>query len=465
MNQQVALRKVSRINGFVSGLEIRYKQKMKILYSHYLNDRDHPAARMVEEISQQLRELGHEVLVHGVDLGNSHEQTLRKAEGNPKSSSQFQSRERSSKEVPAYAQPMGQRLRRKLWFAKAMARNRNWYSIDKKAMRKFQPDIVLARQDAYCWSTVKAARNFQIPVVTFADAPIAYESRTFNLANRFHPYGLVERIENWGFENSEAIITISNPSRARLKMMYGKTLPVNVVSNGIDPEKYPKYSLEEKEQLRKELGLKTPLVLGFQGTFKAFHGIERLSKLIQSTAENPDVSWLLIGDGPERASLQESTQALQNVRFLGRRPPAEISKLLSVIDVAIAPHSQMEGDFYFCPLKIIEYAASGCAILASDQGDIPRILDFGNAGEIVGSDRLASWILAMNRLVRNREHAQQLGAKARQHIFENYTWRHAAAKVEEVLSTVLTPPTGLADSAITEPEPVEFGSIEEQLVS
>ena len=54
--------------------------------------------------------------------------------------------------------------------------------------------------------------------------------------------------------------------------------------------------------------------------------------------------------------------------------------MLSLVDVAVVPHAYSASHFYFCPLIILEFAAAGCAVIASSQGDIPNLLDDGRAG-------------------------------------------------------------------------------------
>lgn len=388
---------------------------MKILYSHYLTDANHPAVVMVEQIARELRMLGHDVCVHASNGLNS-------AVGDTTSS--------QVREYPTLIKT----IKRMLWFGKAMGMNRKRFKNDVNAMMQFQPDVVLARQDAYCWSVVKAARRFNIPVVTYADAPVAYECRTFNLSSRWHPPGIVEWIEKRGLRQSKAVISVSHPGASRLRK-YGLSIPIHVVPNGFDPSSFPRVSQAERGKLRSELGVKTGLVVGFQGSFKAFHGLDRLGDLIRSTKDD-DLTWLLIGDGPEYRSFKESVSNVRNTIFLGRRPATEMPHLLSLIDIAVAPHAQLKGDFYFCPLKIIEYAASGCATIASHQGDIPLLLANGEGGLIVKDDSIESWSQALKRLICEPDYREKVAKIGREYVFENLTWKHTAEHVDQVVRAV-----------------------------
>ena len=170
---------------------------MRVLYSHYLESDDHPAVRMVQAIAEQLRLRGHEVLVHAMP-------------GRPRSAPR-----------PSNG---GGGLRGKLWFVKALARNRARLRRDQEALRSFRPDVVLARQDAYCWSMPAAARRESVPLVTYADAPVAYETRLYSPPQRWHPPGLVESIERYTLRQSRAVVTVSHTA-ARLLGMYGCAAP------------------------------------------------------------------------------------------------------------------------------------------------------------------------------------------------------------------------------------------------
>ena len=129
-----------------------------------------------------------------------------------------------------------------------------WLKKDLQAIADFQPDIVLARQDAYCWSVVKAAVQKKVPVVTYADAPVAYECRMFNLASRWHPPGVVEWIEKRGLQQSKAVISVSNPGANRLRK-YQLKVPIHVISNGFEASNFPARSQADRDRLRSELGV------------------------------------------------------------------------------------------------------------------------------------------------------------------------------------------------------------------
>ena len=385
---------------------------MRILYSHYLTNDHHPAAQMVGSIAEELRRLGHSVLVHrsnGPDLA---------------APPRLAGRERPRAEA---------RLRGMAWFLKALASNLSMTRGDVAAIRRFAPDVVLARQDAYRVSMPLAASRLAVPLVTYADSPVAHETRCFRHdMDRWHPPGLVEAIERWTLHRSRAVVTISRPAARRLGR-YGLRTPIHVVPNGVDPARFPRLTPVERERSRRELGLTAPRVVGFAGSFKAFHGIDRLREMILATSDRADTQWLLIGDGPERGGLEADLAGRAGVVSLGRRKGDEMGRLLGLMDVAVAPHARFAGDFYFCPLKVLEYAAAGCAVVASDQGDIPELLDHGRAGVMVSGDATDSWARAVRDLLDDDERRRSLGAAARARALSRYTWAKTAGRLADIL--------------------------------
>jgi len=381
---------------------------VRILYSHYLPSDDHPAVRMVQASAAELVRLGHEVRIHRTQPAAV-----------PVS---------GASRAPT---PSSGRVRRALWFTKELARNRAGLRRDSAALADFRPDVVFCRQDAYRFSMPLACRRAGAPVVTFADAPVAYETRQFNQEGRWHPPGLVERIERWNLRQSRAVVAVSHPT-ARLIEGYRTRVPVTVVGNGVDTDRFRPRSEAERAETRRRLGIHTPHVVGFVGTFRRFHGLPLLRELMARTLNRQDLTWVLIGDGPERGELA-SLEGHPRARFLGRQPAEEVPDLLATLDVMVVPHQRLISEFYFCPIKVLEGMAAGVACLASDQGDIPIILDRGRAGQLVATDDPGDWAVALAELLNYPTLRLGLQHAARNRVLAEYTWGHTAQRLEDVL--------------------------------
>jgi glycosyltransferase involved in cell wall biosynthesis len=396
---------------------------MRVLCSHYLADENHPAVRIIQVIGQQLRSLGHEVAIHR-SFGPA-----------PRSASGAHSDGTGVAGLQAA-------IKGTLGCTQAMSRHRAMVRRDRAAVACFRPQVVLCRQDAYCWSMPLVCRRLGVPLVSYADAPLGHERHLFGRttprggARPGHPPRLVEALERWGLKHSRAVVTVSCIAAKRLRR-YKLGVPVRVIPSGVHPELFPQLPPDERQEKRRFLRLRAPLVIGFRGTFRPLPEIDCLRELMLKTSARTDVEWLLIGDGPGREVLRKEMAGKVRAVFL-KAPPAEyLGRLLSLIDVAVVPPAHSAGDFDCLAPKILEFAAAGCAVIASDQGDIAKLLDHGRAGLLLSPSDQAHWQAALSRVLDDGPYRQLLGRAARRFVLSNFTWRHTARRLEQVLREVV----------------------------
>src|SRR5207247_157692 len=128
-------------------------------------------------------------------------------------------------------------------------------------------------------------------------------------------------------------------------------------------------------ELRRRLG--SGFVVGFVGSLKPWHGVDTLVEAFRMLrAARPDAHLLLVGEGPSREALERRVASRglgEAVSFTGAVPYHEIPHYLAAMDVAVAPHAA-SNHFYFSPIKIFEYLAAGCPVVASAIGQIAELL-------------------------------------------------------------------------------------------
>lgn len=409
---------------------------MKILYGHCLPDPIHPAARMVHAIAAELTALGDVVHIHEPDVAG-------KGTG------------ATAVRAGAAAPKRFQRLRNLFWFAKTIRHDQRAMATDLAAIRRIEPDVVIARHDAYRGSLIRAARAAGVPVVVYADAPVAHEIRHWSDdsagAKRFHPPGLVEWYEKRHLAMAAAIVAVSEPGRSCLES-YGLDVPITVIRNGVDRAFLaPLPDPERRRESRRQLGIESPLVAGFVGTFKPFHGTEMLAELVRRTADWPDLRWVFVGDGPRKHALMQSLgSAASRVTDLGRQPPERLPELYRIMDFTVAPYPPNDRAFHFCPLKILEAQASGAVVLASDRGDIDTMLDHGSRGIVIPGDSVETWIDRLRGLMDDSERTRAIVLQARDFVENHRTWRNSAQELRKMLELVLGPQLAKATTHVPE---------------
>lgn len=115
-------------------------------------------------------------------------------------------------------------------------------------------------------------------------------------------------------------------------------------------------------------------VLLWVGRLSAEKGI---ATLLRALAACPPVLELqLVGDGPAEPALRELTESLalgDRVRWLGRRPRAEIPALIRAADSCVLPSEWYEN----APLSVLEALGLGRPVIASALGGTPELLREG----------------------------------------------------------------------------------------
>ncbi len=198
-----------------------------------------------------------------------------------------------------------------------------------------------------------------------------------------------------------------------------------VIPNGVDPSRFP--SAEGRRP-----GTREGFTVGFVGSLKPWHGLPTLvDAFAELHREDPTVRLIVVGEGPLRVSLEgrlETYGISPASRFTGAVSPQSIPALLSSMDAAVAPYAARR-DFYFSPLKILEYMAAGLPIVASRVGQIQQLISDGETGLLCEPDDPRSLAERLRRLRDDAALRLRLGAAARATVLENHTWLDVTQRI------------------------------------
>lgn len=181
---------------------------------------------------------------------------------------------------------------------------------------------------------------------------------------------------------------------------------VERIPNGIEigPARQP----AERAEARSRLGGAGALVL-YVGRFDQEKGVDRLIEAWRQA--RPAARLWLVGDGPQRATLEASAQAdpfcRETVRFWG--PRQDVATFLTAADLFVLP-SRSEG----MSVALMEAMAAGLPVVATAVGGNREVLCRPELGWLVpeGSDRLGATIVAV---LADEEEAKRRGEAARRH--------------------------------------------------
>jgi glycosyltransferase involved in cell wall biosynthesis len=193
---------------------------------------------------------------------------------------------------------------------------------------------------------------------------------------------------------------------------------------------------QARARWRGDLGIsdQTLLVL-FSGSHRPWHGVHVLEAAAHLLSHRSDLFFLFVGGRPRE------TRGFRG-RHLGTLPYEQMPEILAAADVGIAPYdpsrlSQLRLGFYWSPLKIFEYMASGLPVVTIRRPPLTEIVREGQEGLLFTEGDADGLAAAIARLADDRGLRERLGQSARERVVALYAWDAHCAQIESVLRRVV----------------------------
>lgn len=174
------------------------------------------------------------------------------------------------------------------------------------------------------------------------------------------------------------------------------------------------------------------VVVTFVGTLKPWHGVADL--ITAAALARQQWSLRIIGDGPEMETLRAQAERLGvETDFRGAVAPEEIPAHMAGSAIGVAPYPDLGGreQQYFSPMKVLEYLAAGLAVVASDVGQIPQLLEEGaqRHGVLVAPSDPTALAAALDDLAASPQRRARMGRSGRLLAEERHSWRRVVTRI------------------------------------
>lgn len=286
---------------------------------------------------------------------------------------------------------------------------------------RLRPDAILERYHNFGGEGVLAARSLGVPLVLEVNAPVVdYPGSPKAGLDRALLLQPMRRWREWQCARAAVIVT---PSAAILP----KEVPADrvlVTEWGADTARFtpePRgpapYSRQPGE-----------IVAVFAGAFRRWHGAVQLVEAIRLLHARGSTGFraVLIGDGPERAAVERAARGLRGVRLIGAVPHEQMPAALAAADIGVAPfdvsrHPPLALAFYWSPLKLFEYMASGLPVVAPALPRLQTLVADNVEGVLYAPATAAALAGALEGLADPARRAA-MGAAARARAVRDYSW-------------------------------------------
>jgi glycosyltransferase involved in cell wall biosynthesis len=211
---------------------------------------------------------------------------------------------------------------------------------------------------------------------------------------------ILEAMERWLYRSAAGVVVNTRAFVDHVAERGVARERIELVFNGIDPNLFSPRPPDAK--LLAEHRLNGLFSVGYVGTLGLAHGLATVVDAAERLRQHPDIVFLLIGDGADRRSLEDSIERrdLTNVRILGLQPRHTMPAWIASIDVLLVSLRDLPVFETVIPSKIFEFLAQERPVILAARGEIRRMLVDAGAATIIDPedpDQLAAAVLELKR--------------------------------------------------------------------
>jgi glycosyltransferase involved in cell wall biosynthesis len=277
----------------------------------------------------------------------------------------------------------------------------------RQLFRKEAPDII---------QTHSLKSHFLVRLTRPARTPwIAFHHGYTTTDLKMHLYNQLDR---WSLPAADRVITVCSPFAEMLERSGVKRERIRVLQNTIEPLNG---SAESALSVRRRCGLpdnaRIVLAIGRLSKEKGHRHLVEAAGLLKQSRPDIDFLMLLIGDGPERARLEEQVKNLNcqdRVRFLGHQQnPLPFYELA---DIFVLP-SMTEGS----PNVLLEAMMAKTPTVATAVGGVPEMVQDGRSALLVRPGEPAALAAGIAKLLDDAALAGALAGNAYQDVLTQHS--------------------------------------------
>ncbi|WP_341364855.1 glycosyltransferase family 4 protein [Thalassospira sp. SN3W] len=252
--------------------------------------------------------------------------------------------------------------------------------------------------------------------------------------SRWNPLVLgLSLIEKFGYCYADAIVGTMPNLREHVENVTSCKTPVFCIPMGVNTAIQEEQKSIPTEYLNQYIP-KGKFIVAHAGTIGATNALDTFFECARFFSEDPEVHFLIIGDGDLRKAYQTKYSYLDNLTFAPKVEKSMVQSVLSKCDLLyFSVHLSAVWNFGQSLNKVIDYMLSGKPVVASYNG-FPSMINEAGSGTFVEAgdiDALKSEILRIKNLPSAER--QKMGENGRRWILDNRNYQILAKQYLDIL--------------------------------
>jgi L-malate glycosyltransferase len=263
--------------------------------------------------------------------------------------------------------------------------------------------------------------------------PVVYSEH--NKQERYH--GITFFLNKLTFNWQRQAIAVSADVAESIKKNIKPAIPVTTILNGVNTQRFIRDEQQGKS-IREQYHIPNDAVV--VGTIAVFRFQKRLVEWLEVAkaiaTQNPEVYFIIVGDGPLKQEIMEKRKALgleSTVIMAGLQE--EVRPWLSAMDVYM-----MSSVFEGLPIALLEAMSMKCAIVSTDAGGIKEVITHITDGLLVPVEKWEGLTEQAVRLLADETLRSKLAEAARQRVEDQFSLKRMVQELEVVYANVTSKP-------------------------
>lgn len=208
---------------------------------------------------------------------------------------------------------------------------------------------------------------------------------------------------------------------------------VALIPNGADPRMFDPAA--DGRSFRQAHQLGDHFIALYAGAHGMSNDLGVILEAAQILRNNPEICFVLLGDGKEKPDLQERARELNltNLRFIPSIPKTEMPQALAAADACIAILKPIPLYATVYPNKVFDYMAAGRPLIMAIDGVARMVVEQAEAGVFSLPGDPARLAEAVCELAAEPERARRMGANGRRYVEEHFDRAALAGKLVELI--------------------------------
>jgi glycosyltransferase involved in cell wall biosynthesis len=248
--------------------------------------------------------------------------------------------------------------------------------------------------------------------------------------SKYHPIiGVLRMVEKFGYRKADHIFSTLPNLSEHVRNSIKKPFKFTFVPQGYDPNFFSHGQKLLPEFVEKSIP-KNKFIVGYIGNIAKAYNIDHIAEsAIKMAAIDPDVHFLILGDGPQKETLVQRYGSMSNLSFLPKISKHYVQDFLSYCDVAtISMFPEKVYKYGLSPQKLIDYMYAARPVLIAFSG-YKTFVEECDCGITVEGNNTEAYNIALQKLkALSPQQREAMGQRGRSFMLTNLSWEELSKR-------------------------------------